>query len=210
MAKKAREDMKYCVRVWEEWKKCRNISKETKAMTEIELNDNLSHFVLEIRKKDGNEYPPDTVYHICCGIMRYLSLECQPGIDFFKNVSVKPFRDVLDSKMKRLRSQGLGAKKRQAEPISQEEEELLEQHSAQALVDTMLYMSGTYFALRSGQEHRALHHSPSQIELVEKPCQRAFLKYTEELSKNNQGGIKGRKRKPKVVIHHENIEYTSM
>ena len=34
-------------------KKCCNISKETKAMTEIELNDNLSHFVLEIRKKDG-------------------------------------------------------------------------------------------------------------------------------------------------------------
>ena len=210
MAKKTREDMKYCVRVWEEWKKCRNISKKTKAMTETELNDNLSHFVLEIRKTDGNEYPPDTVYHICCGIMRYLHLECQPGIDFFKNASVKPFRDVLDSEMKRLRSQGLGAKKRQAEPISQEEEELLEQHSAQALVDTMLYMSGTYFALRYGQEHRALHHSPSQIELVEKPCQRAFLKYTEELSKNNQGGIKGRKRKPKVVIHHENIEYTSM
>ena len=71
-ARKASMD---CVRVWEEWKKCRNISKETKAMTEIELNDNLSHFVLEIRKKDGNEYPPDTVYHICSGIMHYLRLE---------------------------------------------------------------------------------------------------------------------------------------
>ena len=216
MAKKTREDLNYCVRVWEEWKKCRNISKETKAMTEIELNDNLSRFVLELRKKDGNEYPPDTVYHICCSIMRYLRLECQPDIDFFKNAFLKPFRDVLDSEMKRLHGQGLGAKKRHAEPISQEEEELLwekellGQHSAQALVDTMLYMSGTYFALRSGQEHRALRHSPSQKELVEKPGQRAFLKYTEELSKNNQGGIKGRKRKPTVVIHHENIDDTSM
>ena len=115
-------------------------------------------------------------------------------------MSFKPFRDVLDSEMKRLRGQGLGAKKRQAEPISQKEEELLweiellGQHSAQALVDTMLYMSGTYFALRSGQEHRALWHSPSQIELVEKPGQRAFLKYTEELSKNNQGGINASQR----------------
>ena len=130
----------------------------------------------------------------------------QPDIDFFKNASFKPFRDVLDSEMKQLRGQGLGAKKRQAEPISLEEEEeellwereLLGQHSTQVLVDTMLYMSGTYYALRSGREHRALWHSPSQIELVEKPGQRAFLKYTEELSKNNQGGIKGRKHSQKL------------
>ena len=32
---------------------------------------------------------------------------------------------VLDSEMKRLRGQGLGAKKHQAKPISHEEEELL-------------------------------------------------------------------------------------
>ena len=51
MAKKTREDMNFCVRVWEEWKKCQNISKETKAMTEIELNDKLSHFVLEIERR---------------------------------------------------------------------------------------------------------------------------------------------------------------
>ena len=52
--------------------------------------------------------------------------------------------------MKQLHGEGLGAKKRQAEPISQEEKELLwekellGQHSAQALVDTMPCMSGTY------------------------------------------------------------------
>ena len=37
-----------------------------------------------------------------------------------------------------------------------------------------------------------------------KPGQRAFLRHTEDVSKNNQGGIKGRKSKPKVVVHHEN------
>ena len=36
----------------------------------------LSCFVLEVRKKDGTEYPPDTLYHIVCGVMRFL---CQNG-----------------------------------------------------------------------------------------------------------------------------------
>lgn len=35
---------------------------------------------------------------------------------------------------------------------------------------------------------------------------RPYLKYTEDLSKNRQGGIKGRNTKPKVVCHHSNIE----
>ncbi len=31
-----------------------------------------------------------------------------------------------------------------------------------------------------------------------------FLHYTGDISKNHQGGIKGRKLKPKVILHHEN------
>ena len=64
--------MDYCIRIWMEWKECRNIKTETTAMTKVELNEALCRFVLEIRKKDGSEYPPNTVHHICCGIMRYL------------------------------------------------------------------------------------------------------------------------------------------
>ena len=33
---------------------------------------------------------------------------------------------------------------------------------------------------------------------------RAYLRYTEDVSKNKPGGLKGRKTKPKVVLHHTN------
>ena len=67
-------------------------------------------------------------------------------------------------------------------------------------------MNGLYFALRGGKEHRQLRHHPSQIQLVVKPGERAYLVYREDISKNHQGGLKNRKIKPKIVMHHANIE----
>ena len=119
---------------------------------------------------------------------------------------------VLDSEMKRLQASGIGIVQQKAEPITFEEEEILWQKrilgdsSPQSLLDTMLYMNGLYFALRGGKEHRNLRHKPSQIKLIEKPGERSYLMYVEDVSKNHPGGLKGRKIKPKIFYHHTNIE----
>ena len=86
------------------------------------------------------------------------------------------------------------------------EKGILGDGNPQSLLDTMLFMNGLYFALHGGKEHRQLCHHPSQIQLVEKPGERAYLVYREDISKNHQGGLKNRKIKPKIVMHHANIE----
>jgi len=99
-------------------------------------------------------------------------LNGKPAIDFFNDPTFAEFKLNLDAEMKRLQKKGLGSKKRQAEPLSIEEEEqlwakgLLGSTNPQALVDTMLFMNGLYFALRSGDEHRQLRFDPCQIQLV--------------------------------------------
>jgi hypothetical protein len=40
------------------------------------LNYWLCYFVAEARREDGAPYPPNTLYNICCGLMRYLREEC--------------------------------------------------------------------------------------------------------------------------------------
>ena len=40
----------------------------------------MERFVLEIRKTNGEEYQPNTLYHIVCGIMRYVRMNLKAGV----------------------------------------------------------------------------------------------------------------------------------
>lgn len=92
-----------------------------------------------MRKKDGTEYPPNTLNHL-----QFANFCC-----------------TLDREMKHLQSQDIGSKKKQSEPITEQDEELLwekgllEDVTPQGLLNIIVYMNGLYF-LRSGSEHRAL------------------------------------------------------
>ena len=180
--------------------------------SELELNRWLCKFILEVRHQDGKNYPPNTLYQLCCGILRYVR-EVKPDLDIFKDQGFSEFRRTLDAEMKRLRSLGLGTTVKQAEPITNEEEDRLWSQrklgsgTPQSLLDTMVFMCGLYFALRSGKEHRNL--SVDQIKLVEPEDGVQHLVYTENVSKNNPGGLHNRKLKPKVVIHHANLDNPS-
>jgi len=211
-----RKDTKYCVSIWDEWVVARANSTGTiipylKDITLPELNHWICYFILEVRKKDGTEFPPNTLHHICCGILRYLRIS-GVSVDIFKDKEFIKFRNVLDSEMKRLQALGLGTKKRKAEVITCEDEEamwekgILGDSNPQSLLNTMVYMNGLYFALRGGKEHRQLRHQPSQITLVEKPGEKPYLLYNEDVSKNHPGGLKDRKNKQKIVMHHANLE----
>ena len=84
----------------------------------------LSRFIVEIRCNNGKPYTGNTLHQNLCGIQRYLREETRDAINFF---SVREFfflKNVLDSEMKQLLSQGVGTKKKQAEPILASDEEL--------------------------------------------------------------------------------------
>lgn len=78
------EDTKYCIRFWEDWKDHKQTStgvtiKSITDMSSIELQHQLTQFVLEIRKHDGSVYTctpmsPDSLQHIITSIMYYRRL----------------------------------------------------------------------------------------------------------------------------------------
>ena len=110
--------------------------------------------------------------------------------------------------MKRLHALGLAVKKQAETNHHWRREDLLWETgflgdtNPQQLLDTMLFLCGVNFALRSGEEHCSLQLS--QLELVWPKDGHAHLIYTENYSKNNQGGLLHRKVKPKAVTSYAN------
>ncbi len=82
----------------------------------------LPRFILEVRKKSGAEYPPNSLYQLICGIQREVQ-KTQPQVNFFSCL-FSDLNRTLDAEMKRLQSLGLGTKVKKAESISLEEEKL--------------------------------------------------------------------------------------
>ena len=148
-----------------------------------------------------------------CGLIRHIRQNGgKPDIDLFQDRAFADFRNTLDAEMKRLKQTGLGSQAKQAEPLTEAEEEILWEkgiigdHSPQALLNAVFFLNSICFALRSGQEHRQLRLKDCQICVVQKHGEKAYLHYKEDCSKNNSGGLKSRKLKPKEVMHYENTD----
>ena len=134
-------------------------------------------------------------------------------VNLLEDPEFAEFRGVLDVKRERQNATGKYIQKKKAGVIIIEMEErlrekgLLGNHSPRALLDTLVYLIGLNFALRSGEEHRRLRFKPSQIKVGVTPVGKApYIVYCEEISKTNQGGLKSRKVVPKKVVHHANEE----
>ena len=114
------------VNIWKEWSAhcCKVCTSFTKWPTHLLIMEPLQlDYWLSKFGDHGDHYPPDTLYSICSGLLRYI-WETRPQINVFKDpilLLFAGFQRTLHSEMKRLCALGLGVKK-QAEPITIEEE----------------------------------------------------------------------------------------
>ena len=111
--KKTKSQNDWSMAVWREWAVFRNTKLETISDenfpipvdisgTDIKTLDYwLCRFIIEVRRKDGSPYPPNTLYNIACGIQRYLGDTCnRQDLSFFKKdcKDFHQFRAAIDSR----------------------------------------------------------------------------------------------------------------
>ena len=170
------------IRVWSEWASarvsrgeatgCEPVDTPLLQMPVEDLAYWMGKFVAEARKVDGSEYPPKTLYALVCCFKRYYEANGNHSVNPLCTADVRfgDFRQTLDAEMQRLHGKGLGCKKKQAEPITPDEEATrqLGQGSAQVLLNTVYFYNCKVFGLRSYDEHHSLECSQFEKKVDEK------------------------------------------
>ena len=70
--------------------------------------------MLELRTKSGKEYCPDSLYQLCCGLLRSLRGANCAEVNILEDPEFIEFCGVLDGQMKRQNASGKYTEKRKA------------------------------------------------------------------------------------------------
>ena len=181
-------------------------------VSEEELGYWLTRFVLEVRREDKKPYPPETLWNICCGIQRYVrQFKCSLHIFNELDANFVDFYQCLDSRMKELSSDGIGMKKKRAEPITKGDEKQLWDTSTISLDSSSGLLNGVFlygckiFGLRSVDEHRHLTAEQFNFSIDPESCTEV-LTFHGKTCKTNQGGIKDRHVEEKIIEQYADEE----
>ncbi|XP_018312839.1 zinc finger MYM-type protein 3 isoform X1 [Mycetomoellerius zeteki] len=129
-------------------------------LTADELNYSLCLFVKEVRKPNGAEYAPDTIYYLCLGIQQYL-FENHRIDNIFTDPYYEKFTDCLNEVAKKFSVLYNDA---QYIVTRVEEEHLWEckqlgAHSPHVLLSTLMFFNTKHFNLVTVEEHMQLSFS---------------------------------------------------
>jgi hypothetical protein len=210
---KTQKKVDWAVRIyhdwWNVWKVriddgvCK-VFKELKEMSVGEMDYVLQFFFSELRKKNGDQYPPRTIKEIAACVQHFLNYQMKIPLSLFKDVQFMATREAMDAAMKKSAKDGFVKEKKRAALITWDEEETMWANgtfgisSPGQLIDTLIFNLGLHLALRASQEHHDLLFGPkSQLVLTTYDAEEC-LKYTERTSKNKSFGIHNSRMEPKV------------
>ena len=182
------------------------VFKDLDQMDKSDLNYCLKFFLSDVRKENGQEYPPRTLKEIVACIQHHFNYELKQPWSIFKDEAFMEAREILDAVMKRSARHGNVKEKKRAAPISIESEEKLwktgvfGRGTPRQVVDTLIYYFGIHFSLRARQEQRDLSYGENSQISVEKDSKGVErLKYVERVSKNKSYGINSSRKEPKIT-----------
>ena len=154
----------------------------------------LTRFIMEVRNAKGEEYPPKTLYQLICGLLRHIREKGVYDKNFLDNKDpcFSEFYSILDSRMKDLLQKGHGTTVKQADPITQEDEEKLWNlgvfgvSDPQTLQYTVFFYACKLFGLRGRDEHRDLKCSQFEIDQDKKG---KYIRFIGRANKTYKGGL---------------------
>ncbi|XP_011304779.1 zinc finger MYM-type protein 3 [Fopius arisanus] len=217
------------VNAWRQWVITKNAEMEKNAgnkivkpfktdllqLTADELNYSLCLFLKEVRKPNGAEYAPDTIYYLCLGIQQYLFKNNRID-NIFTDSYYEKFTDCLNevaTKFSVLYNEAHYIVTRV------EEEHLWEckqlgAHSPHVLLSTLMFFNTKHFNLTTVEEHMQLSFSHIMKHWKRNPAAQAAAGAGKPPGARNvllrfyppQAALEANSRKKKVYEQQENEE----
>lgn len=188
-----------------------NVYKDIDEMDVSDLNFCLKKFVFEVRKQNGERYPPRSLYDLFAMLNYYLQTNLGRKYSLHSSVDFLEARRCLDAAMKETEEMGILSGNNKSKPISLNDESILWEsgilgtNDNKQLSQTLIYLIGIHFCLRGGNELRRLRYGPdAQIKHHCDSEGKDCLIYTEDVSKCRQGGIKSLGKPGKIVHAYHN------
>ena len=179
--------------------------KTVESLPAPELDHLLCKFFMNIQKKNGEEYEPDTISGFQRSIQRYLS-EKGSSVNILKDKDFAKSRKVLSAKRKSLvHEHGKGNKPQPATALEDDEEDALFKrgefgdHNPVSLQRTVWWLLSLHFGFRARDESRKLRWGDVQLQ-EDKDGGEMLVWLAERGTKTRHGQEKGHRRafQPKV------------
>ena len=154
-------------------------------------------FIGEVRRSDGEDYPPRSIHQILSGLLRYMRTvdsNCPNFLDR-RDPRFQRIQKACETVFRSLHKQGIGVDVRHTPIVSAEEEGMLWERkvlnvsSPKGLLRAVFFYVGKICCLRGGEEQRNLKKSQ-------------FTRYVENGSKNRSGGTAQLNLENKIVPIH--------
>ena len=192
--KKTKSDLN----AWNRWCSSVGQTKPIEQLSKEELNRFLSHFFIEVRKIDGNNYEPGSLQDFQRSLERHLQQNCGKKFSIIRDVEFENSRQALESKKKQLRwEEGKARKPNKAAGVDDEEMEKM-WTSGQlgcgtplSTMNTVWLNNGMHFGWRGYDEHYKLLFGDIALKREDAGEKREYLEWLMERGSKTRDGSNG-------------------
>ncbi|XP_033725294.1 zinc finger MYM-type protein 3-like [Pecten maximus] len=175
-----------CIKRFQEWIQSppRYDSRDVLQILPFELDTYIGGFLLSLQKNDGSNYKPDTLTSFHRGINRCLR-ENGYLVNILTSDLFSTSRQVLQSRRKELKQKGLGNRPNKAQPVSENEEEILWECGQHALLNTVWFNNTKRLGFGGCYENRQLKWGDIELKTDENGSE--YLEFNEITTKTRGG-----------------------
>ena len=194
---------KHWIKVVQTWCKSRNITENFETLEPSQLDKMLCRFYAEVKKKDGDDYEPESLKIMQAAIDRYLK-EMNYSCSITRSREFHKSQKVLHAKALSLRHQGKGKRPNKSKALSTEEEEKLwssgqlGDQNGRALTNANFMNLTEQMGLRGRQEHYDAY--VEDFEMITSENGSEYIQFIENPTKTRSGGLHiSRRTTPQVM-----------